>query len=291
MIHPGPPIQNPFTMLQLFTIPSISLYQRYTLNTPISHQFRVQYLPTTLRPPTQSCEPYRHSLHQSFGHPYPPTPVHHPSISLYLPSTHSTSDSTIYTLPASILSGIPPPTTHQAKIQSCVPERQPLSQSYSVAFPPAHSTSSINSSVPATHSTKLIQSAIPLPANPTYIYTDSFSHHSDPHHSRNNSLYTCSTQFHRIMRVESTPTTHPPLTQCCVPHLQCFHYSFGLPLPLATCLIPLIGVYGCPSHPTFILNDVPSYHTNCYCLIAACPTHTSQAPILSYIIGHHISIA
>ncbi|KRX65135.1 hypothetical protein T09_6585 [Trichinella sp. T9] len=62
--------------------------------------------PHTLPPPTQGCVPHRHSLHQSFDHPYLLSPCHHPSISVYSPSTHSTCDRTIHTLPASIPRGI-----------------------------------------------------------------------------------------------------------------------------------------------------------------------------------------
>ncbi|KRZ48416.1 hypothetical protein T02_9497 [Trichinella nativa] len=62
--------------------------------------------PHTLPPPTQGCVPHRHSLHQSFDHPYLLSPCHHPSISVYSPSTHSTCDRTIHTLPAPIPRGI-----------------------------------------------------------------------------------------------------------------------------------------------------------------------------------------
>ncbi|KRY45029.1 hypothetical protein T03_16266 [Trichinella britovi] len=72
----------------------------------------------------------------------------------------------------------PSPTTHQETIQSCVPERQFLSQSCTVVFPPAYIPSFIKSSIPDSHSTKPIQSVIPLPAHPTYIHTDSPTQHS-----------------------------------------------------------------------------------------------------------------
>ncbi|KRY18324.1 hypothetical protein T12_6360 [Trichinella patagoniensis] len=71
------------------------------------------------------------------------------------------------------------------------------------------------------------------------------------------------------MRVESPPTTHPSPSQCSEAHRQCLHQSFGLLFPTATCPV----VYGWPAHPTFILNDVPSYHSICSSLIVNWSPH------------------
>ncbi|KRY58871.1 hypothetical protein T03_12571 [Trichinella britovi] len=109
MMHPRPAypksIHNVATFYQSIYYSLLAVYPPHTY----LHQFREEYPPTTLPPPTQSCEPHRHFLHQSLCHSYPPTPVHHPSISVYLPSTHSTSDSTIYTPPASVPRYLNPP--------------------------------------------------------------------------------------------------------------------------------------------------------------------------------------
>ncbi|KRY11478.1 hypothetical protein T12_5809 [Trichinella patagoniensis] len=89
------------------------------------------------------------------------------------------------------------------------------------------------------------------------------------------------------MRVESPPTTHPSPSQCSEAHRQCLHQSFGLLFPTATCpsaincYIPTVHfscnafrvVYGWPAHPTFILNDVPSYHSICSSLIVNWSPH------------------
>ncbi|KRZ83532.1 hypothetical protein T08_15029 [Trichinella sp. T8] len=92
----------------LVTHPSITISMLYSCSPHFHRIFCEDSPPHTLPPPTQGSVPHRHSLHQSFDHPYLLSPCHHPSISVYLPSTHSTCDRTIHTLPASIPRGPTP---------------------------------------------------------------------------------------------------------------------------------------------------------------------------------------
>ncbi|KRY11484.1 hypothetical protein T12_10259 [Trichinella patagoniensis] len=73
----------------------------------------------------------------------------------------------------------------------------------------------------------------------------------------------------RDIPCRSQSITHKLLYICGPLLLQCIQSGIRLARP-----------------PTFILNDVPFYHYIRCSLMAVCPPYTSQAPILSYIIGH-----
>ncbi|KRX34849.1 hypothetical protein T05_15917 [Trichinella murrelli] len=111
----------------------------------------VEYPPTNYPPPTQCCEAHSQSLCQSFGNFYSLSPSPSP-INGYISVIHSSHNAfrVVYGQSA-----------HPTIIHSCKIERESLSQSFSVVFPPALSPSSIMFSVPAIHSTKPIQSYIP----------------------------------------------------------------------------------------------------------------------------------
>ncbi|KRZ93713.1 hypothetical protein T08_15260 [Trichinella sp. T8] len=74
MMHPRPAypksIHNVATFYHSIYYSLLAVYPPHTY----LQQFREEYPPTTLPPPTQSCEPHRHFLHQSLCHSYSPTP-------------------------------------------------------------------------------------------------------------------------------------------------------------------------------------------------------------------------
>ncbi|KRY08013.1 hypothetical protein T12_4682 [Trichinella patagoniensis] len=258
----------------------------YMAGLPIQHSFSmiVECAPTTHPLFTQRCEAHRQSLYQPFGHVYPLSPSPSP-ISFYITAVHSSRNTFRHTPPLPFQCYIPAP-----HISTALSERTPRPLPfhhlprvvYRIAIPYTNHSAIHTSSPPViTHQflytrrpliPRVIERSIPFQLKfrgPT------------PLQKRFIVVYPLSPFLPHKQNGIPAPTLTPS-TQCCVLYRQCLHQSFGLLFPPApcpspiNCYIPALHssrnafrvVHGWPAHPTFILNDVPSYHSICYFLIA-----------------------
>ncbi|XP_003379890.1 hypothetical protein Tsp_03539 [Trichinella spiralis] len=149
-----------------------------------------------------------------------------------------------------------------------------------------------------------------IPPLPRLKYTFIFVNPIADPYNCTSLLYTCTPHFQRIIRVESWPPTTPQPTQCSGHNCHCGHQSFGLLFPDVPCPSPVnfytpalnlsyngfTVVFSPPAHSTFLLNNVPFYHSiNDYliteCPPAVCPPPNPLALIQGCITAYHTSTA